>query len=482
MKALLDLSFRYKIPLWGSMLIVTAALFVASSLMFRAYRDLRQDLYISADVLARALARTLFPAVLHDDVWQAFEIVRAPFHGASPGQLAQAEMIFVLDRGGRVYVSNDPKFLPMLVEIRYASKELAMLSERIGRMGEAETGTRELVGPEHIYFIIAIADHEARLGHLVLVYSGEAFFKRFLSIAGNAGGIALLVLAVLLPINWYWGRRTAEPLLRLASRMAQVGRSIPEPLEPGLYAYGDELGRLFEAYERMVKELRDKAFLEQEMLRSERLAAVGRLSAGIAHEINNPLAGMLTAISTLKAHGQADARTLKTVALMERGLQQIKDTVAALLVEARLTRRNLTVQDVEDVRTLIEPEVRRKSLRLEWVSTLERVVDLPASLVRQILINLLLNAINAAAERGWVECRIGIADACLEIGVANDGTPLPARVREHLFEPFVSGSGGHGLGLWVTYQIVQQLGGSISASRGKPLTRFHVSLPLPPAT
>ncbi|HCX34174.1 MAG TPA: two-component sensor histidine kinase [Rhodocyclaceae bacterium] len=480
MKRLFDLSFRYKIPLWGSVLIVTAALFVASSLMFRAYEDLRRDLYISADGLARTLAKTLFPAILHDNVWQAFEIVRAPFHGASPEHPVQAELVLVVDDRQQIYVSDDPKTLPMLTGIRHVSEEFAALAQRIAELG-ASPGTHEFAGSKHIYFITPIADGEALLGHLVLGYSREAFFERFLDIARNAAGIAALVVTVLLPINWYWGRRTAEPLVRLAARMSEVGHSVPAPMEPGLYAYRDELGRLFEAYERMVTELRGKKVLEREMVRSERLAAVGRLSAGIAHEINNPLAGMLTAISTLKEHGHADVRTLKTMALVERGLQQIRDTVAALLVQARLVSRNLAAQDLEDVRTLLEPEAQRKAARIEWQCEVQGEVDLPATLVRQILINLMLNAINAAGERGSVRCRVALEGNCLEINVANDGRPLPEEVKERLFEPFTTTGSGPGLGLWVTYQIVQQLGGRIAARSGDGLTFFTVSLPASPA-
>lgn len=478
MKWLFDLSFRYKIPLWGSFLIVTSAAFVSGSLMARAYNDLRADLFISADSLGRSLAKTLFPAMLHDNVWQAYEFVRAPVQKASAENPVQAEMVLALDRNQQVYVSSIPKVLPMLADIRYVSAEFAEVARRIEDYASRETLAVDLPGFEHLYFVIPIADEQAQLGSLVLVYSRAAFLDRFRQISIGAGMIAATVLAILLPINWYWGQRTAKPLVMLAERMGQIGRRVPEDLDPGLYAYGDELGRLFEAYGRMVKELREKSVLETEMVRSERLAAIGRLSAGIAHEINNPLAGMLTAISTFKAHGTSDARTLKTVSLIERGLLQVQDTVAALLVEAKLGSRALAAQDIEDVRTLLEPEARRKSLRFGWHGELDRSVDLPATLVRQILINLLLNAIHAAGSR--VDFRVALQDDALELSVANDGEPLPQAVKERLFEPFTTTGSGHGLGLWVTYQIVQQLGGHIAAypAQEGAMTRFDVKLPV----
>ena len=72
------------------------------------------------------------------------------------------------------------------------------------------------------------------------------------------------------------------------------------------------------------------------MIRSERLAAVGSLTTAIAHEIKNPIAGMLTAIDTASKHGRPDAFMQKTLGLLERGLNQIRKTVSALLVEGRV--------------------------------------------------------------------------------------------------------------------------------------------------
>jgi C4-dicarboxylate-specific signal transduction histidine kinase len=90
------------------------------------------------------------------------------------------------------------------------------------------------------------------------------------------------------------------PLVQLSARIGEIGKKWPEELDAKLYAHRDELGRLFEAYTQMLQDLKDREALENKMVQSERLAALGQLSAGIAHEINNPLSGMLTAIDTLK--------------------------------------------------------------------------------------------------------------------------------------------------------------------------------------
>ncbi|MFN3398625.1 MAG: ATP-binding protein, partial [Sulfurimicrobium sp.] len=136
-------------------------------------------------------------------------------------------------------------------------------------------------------------------------------------------------------------------------------------------------------------------------------------------------------------------------------------------------------QDLEDVRTLIQPQILKKSQRLAWQVELTEGVKLPANAVRQVLINLLLNAVQATAEQGRIGLTVAPARGGLALTVRNEADPIPSDRLKHLFEPFVSGrEGGHGLGLWVTYQIVQQLKGSITAGTDSGITHFLVLLPL----
>jgi signal transduction histidine kinase len=227
----------------------------------------------------------------------------------------------------------------------------------------------------------------------------------------------------------------------------------------------------------MLHELENKQALERQMIMSDRLASIGRLTAGIAHEINNPLGGMLNAINTCRHHGSADPVTVRTISLLERGLLQIKETVCALLVEARVESHALTREDLEDVHTLVAHEAAKKQLAVRWYNWLEETVALPSTLVRQVLINLLLNAINAAPAGGLVTCDVRVAEGALWMQVSNDGRHFPPEQLDRLFEPFASES-GTGLGLWVVYQIVQQLRGSIRVSNGPPVTRFDLSFPV----
>ncbi len=483
MRWLFNLSFRHKIPLWTSFLISFSIFVVGAALMTRAYNDMKNAVVISADNLGHTLANTVAPTLLHDDVWRAFEIVRSPIRAESAQTPVQVDAVVVLTRDNKVFVSSDPDTLPMLTEAETLGSDWRRLSERLSTPGEQKWPlVLEPDDSSYLYLALPIIDKDAQLGHLVLRYAKSVFHPWFIDTIWQGLGIGLLVLAVLIPINWYWGSRMATPLVDLAQRMGMMLERPPEPLPPDLYPYHDELGQLFQAYDRMVLALRDKAALENEMVKSERLAAIGQLTAGIAHEINNPLAGLITAVDTLKLRQDLDPKARRHLELIDRGLMQIGDTVAALLVQTRVQARPLNLHDLEDIHTLIQPQVSARRIRLDWSAAMPAELPAPASLVRQILINLLLNAVQAADEGGHVSLwlgRKGDSETCLTIVVRNDGTQLDDEQLAHLFEPFASTrTGGHGLGLWVTYQIVTQLNGCISARNADGQVEFVVNLPL----
>ncbi|MDH3319171.1 MAG: HAMP domain-containing histidine kinase [Betaproteobacteria bacterium] len=471
---------RYKIPLRGSLLVLVTAAAVTLSLMFREYDQLRDDLIASSASMGRVLAKTLVTPLVHDDVWRAFEIINSPFH-ASGHELAPqtAEIVTVLDSRGMVYVSTQPTQYPILADPMRTNRDFSELQHAIDHYREFEPTVVEPLRSDKLYVVAPIVSDGVQLGSLVIGYSKSAFAPRFYAIAKRAGVVTLFVIAVLLPASWYWGQRFARPLMNLARSMEQVSTRIPAEAEVRVEESRDEMGQVGAAYKAMLQELREKELLKREIVVSERLAAVGRLSAGIAHEINNPLGGMLNAINTFKHHGSDDPVTVKTLSLLERGLLQIRDTVAALLVEARIESHPLTRQDIEDTRTLVLADANGKSVRFEWENDVVGALQIPSTLVRQILINLMLNAVDAAGANGVASGHVYHDSRDLHIVVANNGTHIPPERMEYLFEPFSSHrAGGHGLGLWVTYQVIRQLSGDVAVASEPDHTSFHVTLPL----
>ena len=482
-KRIFNLSLRQKIPLWGTVLILFSTLSVSGVMMFRAYDDLKQALTTSSQDLGRTLAKTLTPPLLQDDVWRAFEIVHAPFTGPRPRIGIHPDAIVVVSPANDVVVSSHPKQFPMLRKATSFGKGFPKLADLSTQNPETiRSAILEPSGSGYIYVTVPIRDGALFIGTLILRHPRSGLDAGFRQAVMSGGFLGIAVLAFLLPINWYWGQRMATPLVILAARMKNIGSGTLKKLQPGIYNFNDELGQMFTAYNTMVDVLTEKQILEKEVIRTERLTAIGRLTAGMAHEINNPLSGMLTALDTLKRRGGLDERTRKTFGLIERGLLQIRDTVAALLVEARPGIRELGNRDLEDIRTLLHHDVTSKRIRFDFHSDIPEHLPLPAGAVRQIIINLLHNAVQAAGDSrdGWVKSIAMVKDERLEILITNSGRTIPPEHLAHLYEPFVSfQEDGHGLGLWVTYQLVKQLGGSIRAESHAGKTEFRVSLPIP---
>jgi len=472
-----DLSYRYKIPISFILVSVLVVLAVSTTLAMQAYQNAHRDLIANAEGLGKSLGRALTPMILRDDVWSAYQTVITPL-GASAEELALRDLV-VLDTQGRIYVASDPRRFPVARDLATPGGGYNRLLNTVQQNRNDAAQVVENEEYPELFVAVPILNDGDRLGTLILIYSKAVFLSRLYGAIGRVLGITGALLVVLLPLGWYWGRRMAKPLLHLTECVGQVGSVPADAIECNLDMGDDEIGRLGSRFKAMLEQLKEKQALEREMARANRLAAIGRIAAGIAHEVNNPLGGMLNAVSTLKRHGHPDPFTAKTVSLLERGLLQIKDIVGALLVEARLESHPLTPQDVEDMRTLLTADIRGKILHFSWKNRLNEPVPLPSTLVRQILINLLLNATQAVREHGRIECRVWRESGSLWLEVANDGRHIGERQMEHLFEPFAEAhEHGAGLGLWLVHQIVQQLNGNIRVESMPGRTQFSVTLPL----
>jgi len=481
-----DVSYRIKIPLAISAVILLTELAVATALVTRAYGDARTDLETSARNLSTVLARSLRDPLVRDDLWQAFEVIRTPLAARSPDNPLQE--IVVLDAQSRVFVASDPLRIPVMMPLEALDAPFPSVAAGGSARPFVLHVHRGKGGSEMGAAGSILADDGTRLGTVLLSFDAARYDQRVRSTLFQLALISLPGLLLLIPLGWYWGKHMAEPLSKLAGALSRVGRDAPSAIANDLPPVSrDEIGQLAQGTRSMLEQLARKEALEQEVVASERLAAVGRVSAAIAHEINNPLGGMLNAIDTVRHHGQADAFTRKTLGLLERGLEQIRTTVSALLVEARLDSPLLSDQDWQDLKTLIEPQVKARKLRLEWHVELpgsERI-ELPAHLIRQLVLNILLNAVKSADAEGFVSLTAHRSAGALSIVVENSGPPIPPELLPQLFEPFAAatvreGKRSYGLGLWVCYQIVAQLRGTIAAESADGRTRFTVELPLDP--
>jgi two-component system NtrC family sensor kinase len=230
----------------------------------------------------------------------------------------------------------------------------------------------------------------------------------------------------------------------------------------------------------------------EQLVRTEKLSALGKLSASVAHEINNPLAGILTfakLVSRTLADGPPDdarrAALQRNLALIERETQRCSTIVKNLLDFARerpMQQRSLDPRGpLEEALSLVENQVRTQGLAIE--RDLAEVPEVVADFgqLRQAFVNITFNACEAMGTSGKLRITTRPAADAVEIVIADTGPGIPPERLKKIFDPFfTTKEKGTGLGLSVVYGIVERHGGTISVEsevgRG---TTFTIRLPTP---
>ncbi len=304
--------------------------------------------------------------------------------------------------------------------------------------------------------------------------------------------------------GWAGTLLVTRPVRTLAQACREIsGRSDEEAL-PRIRPVGvDELEELVRSFNAMIervtearenlerkveertKQLRDA---EDHLVRTEKMAAMGVMAAGIAHEINNPLTGIITFAHVLmrKAEpGGEEVTRLKRIVEEAERCSRIVGNLLSLARPADRVRRLVSLRaalgaTLELLRP--QPAFRGVDVRLkEDPAASELRVD--GGGLHQVLVNLMNNAADAGAGRVEIETRLlaSNTDRRVEIAVSDDGAGIAEEHRKQVFDPFFTTKEvgkGTGLGLWVCYRIVAEMGGriEIAPSRGRG-TKFLIELP-----
>lgn len=220
------------------------------------------------------------------------------------------------------------------------------------------------------------------------------------------------------------------------------------------------------------------------MKRAERLSAIGQLSAGLAHEIRNPLASISGAAAILARSQVLDPKNAKCLEIITSESDRLNGLLTNFLNFARPRPPRLqTVQlgpVLDNVLELATHGVRGKEVRFD--KSIEGglpPVECDPEQLEQVLLNLMINAVEASPDRGTVLLSAAAQDGRIAIGVADQGHGVAPAHIDRLFDPFfTTKEHGTGLGLPVAHQIVRQMGGSLlaRANAGRGMT-FSVVLP-----
>lgn len=224
-----------------------------------------------------------------------------------------------------------------------------------------------------------------------------------------------------------------------------------------------------------------------QLKRTERLTAAGQLSASLAHEIRNPLASISGAAGIL-ARGQVSAESRsECFDILTKESQRLNKLLTNFLEFARPRLPRYQSVDAEEMVRSVAVLVQHNALHLNVQMELapqQREVECDAEQIKQLLLNLLLNAAQATREHDAVRMRTFFAEDSCYIEVSDKGPGIPAKLRQNIFEPFfTTKETGTGLGLAIAANIAAQHGGALTFESNEGLgTTFRLQLPLTRAT
>jgi two-component system, NtrC family, sensor kinase len=255
----------------------------------------------------------------------------------------------------------------------------------------------------------------------------------------------------------------------------------------------DEIGQLIQSFDSMVgrldsakKEL--EAFHFQQMERADRLASVGEMAAGIAHEIKNPLTGIAAAITVMKDDFTPDDPRVMIINEVLEQISRLDKTVNDLLFFGKPTAPEPAWTDINSAlkKILVFASQHRGGKNIE--KRLELKEDLPPVYVdpkqiQQVFLNLFLNAVQAMPQGGTltVQSELAVVDGVdtVQVRVTDTGAGIPPQILEKIFTPFFTTKAqGTGLGLPICHRLVEQHGGRLLVkSKDGEGTTFTVELP-----
>lgn len=341
----------------------------------------------------------------------------------------------------------------------------------------AEDGSRALAGAHY-----AIAE-----GTLVVAAALDtAEIHEARAVMERAALIATFVLAGIAALLTYvFTRRALAPLPAIARELAADADDARDPAGRHAIAVSAEIGPLTEALaaRREAEDARSAALLSTG--EKERNALLAKLAAGLAHEVRNPLAGLLNAVSTLRRFGGDEEVRRDTLDLIERGLRSISRVADTMLATYRPAsgRMRFTREDLDDLQTLVGPEARRRQLSLDWRIEAMQPIAVDAEALRQILLNLLINACKVSVEAGRVGLSVSQSahETLFEIEDTGQGMPdaIVAFLRDGARKAAMAEH--KGLGLWMVMRLLEDLGGRVKVrSLSGEGTRVTVRIPVGP--
>jgi len=294
------------------------------------------------------------------------------------------------------------------------------------------------------------------------------------------------ILVVSAILFWLFSTLVSRPLAQLTATMDQYpDHPVPKPEH---HRVKDEIDTISNTYYDLCRRLDvsretlDKA--KKQAFQNEKMAALGLLTSGIAHEVNNPLGGLLNCVKALRDDQDNPELLERYLPLLDKGLRSIEHTMHQLLNFGRHTPLDLKRIDVDqiirDCFELLNYRMQRIDLQLELNLNSTYCIDVES--LQQTIINIGLNAIQAmGTDGGEIRVKTEVIKQSLKIRIEDSGPGIPPEILDKIFDPFFTTKDvgiGTGLGLAVSYAQVEKMGGTlIAGSKVGHGASFTITLP-----
>lgn len=321
-------------------------------------------------------------------------------------------------------------------------------------------------GIEYAPLITPLRDiHGREAGRLAILRSYEAASREIAALRRNISLLWLLSMIAGLTLTYLLARRVIGPVKELDRAAAEVARQNYD-CEVKV-ASEDELGRLAATFNAMCASIRQA---REELIRSERITAIGRLATSIVHDLRNPLAAIYAGAEMLAEPGLSEQQIQRIGRNMYRASQHIQELLQDLL---EIGRGRSGEKRLCDLRALVSRVLESLAPTAEAQST-QVVVQVPEGLaitidehrIGRVLANLVANALQAMGEGGTVTVAARAEGESVLVEVRDTGPGIAAEIRDRLFQPFATSRKGSGLGLGLALarQAILDHGGEIWAA------------------
>jgi len=485
MNRLLDLFSRKGLQ-FQFILITTGAIIVMMSVLgFLAVEREKSIRYAAVEKEGRLLSETLAIPIVNDLIYEKLGLVEEGglldnyimeiFNRQDMDLLYMA----ILDEEGRVISHNDITEYGKVYSDPLTRNTLAADKTTVQRFSNS--------GHHALDFGVPLSIGRKRWGSLKF---GVSLGKVEHEVLGAVKGIVVLTFVLLFAgfaIIMFLSRRFISPITHLANTMEKargdfLDLKVDVKGQDELAVLGDRFNGMIERIRQANEELKKT---HEKLVQSEKLASIGVLAAGVAHEINNPLGGIFNCLRMLKQSGGDHALREKYLDLVREGMDRIESTVSKLLWMSRKAEHapiDLFMKSaVENVHSFLKYKIRKGGIvfRNEVPDDLHFTIDVHD--FQQLLLNLFINAIHAMESGGILTVRGSREKAAVIVEVIDTGCGIAPENVGRIFDPFFTTKPtgeGTGLGLWLTYEIVRTYDGEITVrSKEGEGSRFIMRFP-----